>query len=254
MLVQVSALTSHFGFIDNPAGIHSSRTMMLTELRLLLAACDASAVLEDYRSAVIAENILLKDTMVTRKSTFHWLRSLYVLDKQVLLFRGLRDLWDADVQGQPLLALLCANARDPILKGTAETILAIPSGEAVTWEMMMEAVNTAFPRRYGPKTLKSTGQNVISSWQQAGLLSGKLHKTRVQAYSTASAVAYALFLGHLSGARGEALFHTLWCRLLDTPTHILHSQAFAASQRGWIEYRRTGDITDVGFRHLLRKQ
>jgi hypothetical protein len=253
MSVQVSTLIGHFGFIDKSVGIHSSRTMMLTELRLLLATCDTSAVLEDYRSAVITENVLLKNTMVTRKSTFHWLRSLYALDKQVLLFRALRDLWDADVQAQPLLALLCANARDPILKGTAETILAIPGGETVTREMMMEAVNTTFPKRYSPKTLSSTGRNVISSWQQAGLLNGKLHKIRAQTYNTPISVSYALFLGYLSGARGEALFHTLWCRLLDTPAHILHTQAFTASQLGWIEYRHTGNITDVGFRHLLRK-
>jgi hypothetical protein len=149
--------------------------------------------------------------------------------------------------------LLCANARDPILKATAETILTVPRGEIVTWEMMMEAVNTTFPKRYGPKTLKSTGQNVVSSWQQAGLLNGKLRKIRVQAQSTPTSVAYALFLGYLSGARGEALFQTLWSRLLDIPTHVLHAQAFTASQRGWIEYRHTGDVIDISFRYLMRK-
>lgn len=119
--------------------------------------------------------------------------------------------------------------------------------------MMMDAVNVSFPDRYSPKTLKSTGQNIISSWQQAGLLSGKLHKVRVGGQSQPTSVAYALLLGYLSDARGEALFRTLWCRLLDAPEHILHEQALAASQRGWIEYRHMGEVTEVGFRHLLRK-
>jgi hypothetical protein len=65
-------------------------------------------------------------------------------------------------------------------------------------------------------------------------------------------VAYALLLGYLCGGRGEGLFQTLWVRLLDAPGRTIEDQALAASQRGWIEYRRSGGVTDVGFRYLLR--
>ncbi len=253
MTLQMPASAHEIGFVDEPVGAHSSRTMMLSELRLLLVACQPSADLEKYRAAIVDENVLLKKTLTTRKVSFRWLRELYALDRKILLFRALRDLWDEDVQVQPHLALLSAVARDPLLKSTAESILAISEGEMVTWEMMMEVINTSFPNRYKPKTLKSTGQNVISSWQQAGLLSGKLRKVRVRAQSQPASVAYALLLGYLSGARGEALFRTLWCRLLDTSEHILHEHALVASQRGLIEYRHMGDVTEIGFRHLLRK-
>ena len=253
MTLQVPAQSNEHGFVNEPVGAHSSRTMMLAELRLLLAACQQSASLEEYRSAIIDENVLLKQTVATRKATFRWLQEFYALDRKIFLFRALRDLWDDDIQAQPLLALLSTVARDPLIKSTTERILAIPVGETVTREMLMDAVNVSFPDRYSPKTLKSTGQNIISCWQQAGLLSGKLHKVRVKAESRPSSVAYALLLGYLSGARGEALFRTLWCRLLDAPANILHEQAFAASQRGWIEYRHMGDVTEVGFRYLLRK-
>jgi len=227
--------------------------MMLAELRLLLAACPQAATLEDYRTAIIDQNVLLKETVATRKASFRWMREFYAFDRKILLFRALRDLWDEDTQAQPLLALLCTAARDPLLRSTADSILATPVGEAVTREMIIDAVNVSFPDRYSPKTLKSTGQNIISSWQQAGLLSGKLHKVRVRAEGLPASVAYALLLGYLSGARGEALFQTLWCQLLDTPRHVLHEQAFVASQRGWIEYRHMGDVTEIGFRYLLRK-
>ncbi len=253
MSLQIPASANEIGFVDELVGAHSSRTMMLAELRLLLAACPQSAGLEEYRSAIIDENVLLKQTVATRKATFRWLQEFYALDRKILLFRALRDLWDDDNQAQPLLALHSTVARDPLIKSTAERILAIPVGETVTREMMMDAVNASFPDRYSPKTLKSTGQNIISSWLQAGLLSGKLHKVRIRAESRPVAVAYALLLGYLSGARGEALFRTLWCRLLDAPANVLHEQAFAASQRGWIEYRHMGDVTEIGFRYLLRK-
>ena len=43
-----------------------------------------------------------------------------MLDRRSVLFRGLRDLWDADEAAQPLLALLCSLARDPLLRATAD--------------------------------------------------------------------------------------------------------------------------------------
>lgn len=253
MSLQVSAQSNEHGFVNKSVGAHSSRTMMLAELRLLLASCPQSATLEDYQTAIIDENVLLKQTVATRKATFKWLKELYALDRKILIFRAFRDLWDEETQAQPLLALLCTVARDHILKGTAEMILAIPLGETVTPTMIAQTVNANFPNRYKPNTLASIGRNVISTWQQAGLLSGKLHKLRIRAESRPASVAYALLLGYLSGARGEALFRTLWCRLLDAPVNVLHEQAFAASQRGWIEYRHMGDVTEIGFRYLLRK-
>src|SRR5260370_30752229 len=253
MSLQVPASTNEVGFVNEPVGAHSSRTMMLAELRLLLAACSQSARLEEYKSAIIDENVLLKKTVTTRKVFFRWLQELYALNRKILIFRSLRDLWDEDTRAQPLLALLSAVARDPLIKSTAERILEIPVGETVTPTMIAEAVNTSFPNRYKPTTLASVGRNVISSWQQAGLLSGKLHKVRVRAQSQPASLAYALLLGYLSGARGEALFRTLWCQLLDAPAHVLQEQALAASQHGWIEYRHMGDVTEVGFRYLLRK-
>ena len=59
-------------------------------------------------------------------------------------------------------------------------------------------------------------------------------------------------LGHLQGLRGEMLFDSLWARLLDQPRGNLFDVATTASQRGLIEFRRSGGVTEVGFRELLR--
>jgi hypothetical protein len=96
------------------------------------------------------------------------------------------------------------------------------------------------------------GQNAGSSWQQSGHLRGKLNKVRQQANSGPVAVAYALILGHLCGERGQGLFETMWSVLLDTPPGELRAQAATASQQGWLEYRHSGDVTDVSFRRFLR--
>jgi hypothetical protein len=254
MLVTIPDSALPFGFANDPAGTHGSRTMMLAELRLLLAARPESASLEDYRQAILEDNVLLKKTLATRRESLRRLRELYALNRRVLLFRALRDLWEGDAEAQPLLALLCACARDPILRATADMILAAPPGEQVTPYMISRAAEGGFPGRWNAMTLAKIGRNAASSWQQSGHLTGRLTKVRAKAGSRPAAAAYALFLGYLCGERGEALFDTLWARLLDAPVHSIHDEAFTASQQGWLEYRHTGMVTEISFRHLLRAE
>ncbi len=249
-LVPESALT--FGFLNEPVGTHTSRTIMLAELRLLLAACPSSASMHDYRAVVLEQNVLLKKTASTRKESFRRLRELYGLGESVALFRAMRDLWNEDAAAQPLLALFCASARDPLLRGTADSVLDTPVGNSITPHLFSDAISKIFPARYSPIILGNLGRHIASSWRQSGHLIGRARKTRSAAKATPASLAYALLLGHLCGARGEGLFQTLWSRLLDTPTHSLYELASVASQRGYLEYRHSGNVIEVSFRYLLR--
>lgn len=224
---------------------------MLSELRLLLGACPKSPDLESYRDLVVEANALLKKTLATRRESFRRLRELYALRPDVILFRALHTLWESNRNAQPLLALLCAAARDPILRATAEVILGTPKGESVTPQDIEANAKRSFPGRYNKTMLANIGRHAASSWQKSGHLSGRLHKVRDRPQCYAEDTAYALFLGHLCGARGEGLFDTLWCRLLDAPLHTLRDHAFAASQQGWLEYRHSGMVTEISFRRLL---
>ena len=249
---RIGLTASAAGVSDRPMGTHLSRTIMLTELRRLLEQSTATADATSYRAAVVDENALLKPTAATRLISFNRLRDLYTLNPELLLFHALRDLWYEDAEAQPLLALLCALARDVLLRSTAEFIVALPLGEAVTPEQLTSVVRSAFPERYSEASLASVGRNLASSWQQSGHLAGKLRKVRAHTHCRPNDVVYALLLGYVLGGRGEGLFHTMWARVLDVAPHTLHEQAQAAAQRGWIEYRRAGDVVEVGFRHLMR--
>lgn len=101
---------------------------MLAELRRLLEACPRDAGPEEYRAAVVEQNVLQKRTQITRQKAIEHLRKFYALDPGVLLFKALRDVWDADAEAQPLLALLCVVARDPLFRVTAPYILDLPRG------------------------------------------------------------------------------------------------------------------------------
>ncbi len=245
------SLPERFGFRCGDRGTQTSRTIMLSELSSLLAVTPSSASNADYRTAIVLENVLGKRTEATRKLTAQRMTELYALDPRVPLFRVLRQLWDADEQGRPLLACLCANARDPILRMTATPVLDASEGEPVSKHALADVVAETVGDRFNPSTLDKIARNAASSWTQSGHLKGRSNKARVRAIATPAATAYALALGRLDSAQGEALFHTYWVRLLDAPATLVDTLAFEASRRGWVSYRRVGGVVDIGFAGLL---
>ena len=62
------------------------------------------------------------------------------LDPSVPLFRLLQVVWKDDPAGQPLLALLCASARDPLLRITAGPVLQARQDDIVTKKHFEEAL------------------------------------------------------------------------------------------------------------------
>ena len=243
-----------YGFIIDGLGAHSGRTIMLKELELLLVACSPTTDIEGYRSAILDENVLLKQTESTRKESFRRLRELYGLNPEQLLFRALRTLWDQNPEARPLLALLCAAAREPMLRASAEVVLIAPLESPITAQMISKAIDDQFPGRLNVTTLTTLGRNVASSWTQSGHLKGRTNKVRARAQSHPISVAYALLLGYLCDVRGEALFHTFLARLLDAPMHVLRERAILASQQGWLEYRHAGEVTEISFHYLLSEE
>lgn len=235
-------------------GPTTSQTIMVASLQHLLSDVPVDAPTSEYRSAIMAENVLAKETERAREWAFRQLRRFYGLDPEVLLFRALRDLWPDDPAGQPLLAMLCALARDPVLRSTARVILSSEPGASVEPADFRSVIEETFPGVYGDKTLRTAAGNVASSWHQAGHLykATRTEKIRTRAIATPADLAYALLLGHLQGHRGQALFDTLWARVLDQPPSRLTDLAVSASQRGLIEFKNAGGIVEVGFSVLLR--
>lgn len=224
---------------------------MLADLRQLLAATSSGAAYEDYRIAIIEENVLGKGTASTRLWSWKKLRELYGLDARLAVFRCFRQLWEADSEGRPLLAILCACARDPLLRMSATVIQEAPIDAVVTAEDFRHAINAAAPDRFSKKTLRSVGSNAYASWAQSGHLIGGKARKRAHPAVSPEAAAYALVLGRLTGARGPLLFSTFWAALLDAPRDTLYDLAAVASRRGWIDLRRAGSVVDVGFSKLL---
>ena len=228
--------------------------MKLEELRVLLASRPVPATESDYRAAIVEQNLLGKPTASARRITFERLRELYGLAPNMLVFRALKDLWDADGGAQPMIALLSSTARDPILRAMTPFVLRFPMGATVTPRALAEEAENQFPGKFVASSRERLGRNVSSSWEKSGILSGRKTKKRAKTRARPTSLAYALLLGDLCGKRGQALFTTLWANMLDAPIHELKALAVIASRQGWIEYRAAGDVVEVSFRHLMRDQ
>lgn len=239
---------------DQSGGATTSHTIVVPALQLLLAGAGVSASSAEYEKAVLEDNVLGKDTIESRRRTLRYLRELYLLRPDAILFRALGDLWNDDPMGQPLLAGLCAMSRDPVFRASSVAIFDTEPGDEITSADLGDAVSKTFPDSYSDATLAKIGRNTSSSWEQTGHLDAVARTTKVRkrAVCTPSTTAYALLLGHLDGAEGAALFDTVWARALDQPRAHLIEFAVLASQRSLIDFRHSGGITEVKFSELLR--
>src|SRR5215210_7012842 len=114
---------------DVSGGTNTSHTIVVGALTALLDAVPAGAPPATYEHAALEANVLSKDTEGARRRTFRYLRELYLLRPDSLLFRALRDLWAVDVEARPLLAGLCALARDSVFRASSAAITSTSRGD-----------------------------------------------------------------------------------------------------------------------------
>jgi len=245
---------TRLGFRDGDRGTHSSRTLMFKELELLLDATTPDATMADYRRAVVEDNVLGKRTHTTREHTVRKLKALDGLDHQIPIFRALRRLWPLDVEGRPVLAMLCGFARDPLLRMTAAGVLDVEVGSTVAPERIQELLEHHAPGRFSETNERAIAVRVLSSWTQSGHLEGQTEKSRTRAKPTPGSTAFALFLAYLEGRRAQRLFDSVWARILDAPASRLIDLATAASRRGWIDYLSAGGVIELRFPDLLNEE
>ena len=243
-----------FGYKFGQNGAHSARSMMLEELRSLFQTMAPSSTQAHYQSEICDHNLLDKPTVKSRKLTYRHLVDLYGLNADIALFRVFRMLWPLADEAQPVLALQLALLRDPLLRLSQDFIAEKPLGDQVVRQDIEELLKARDPDRFSPASLKSFAQNINGSWTQAGFLQGKARKTRVAPTLAFPNVVFAIFVAYLEGATGERLFQSGWTALLGAPEHQLTEHAIAAAQRGIIDFKQSGGITEIRFNDFLTRE
>ena len=227
---------------------------MLAEFTALLDSVPRGEAPEAYLSAIVDDNVLGKTTVSTRKLTRQRLAELYALDPSVPLFRVLCRLWDLEENSRPLLALLSSLARDPLLRTTATPVLTTAEGHEMARQPLTNALRQATGERLNESSLDKVVRNASSSWTQSGHLEGRQRKIRRKVKATPVALTFALALGYLSGTRGQALFETPWCAVLDASMEELGRLAASATHLDILEYKKLDDLMEIGFASILTRE
>jgi len=241
-----------FGFSKMAGGGHVSRSMMYLEMRALVQAVSpGAATRDDFARAIVDENILDKPTLATRKKSLRHLTELYGLDPSKALFRVLWNLAHVDLDSLPQLCLVCAYARDPQLRESFDAIRPLRVGEQVERTTMERHLEGRFPGRFSPVTRSSLAQHVNTTWTFGGHLAGRVKKIRRLPEPRPVAAAYAMFVGYLSGLRGERLLDSAYAALVASSRSQLQAALALASARGLLSLKQAAGIVEFDFSSLL---
>ena len=247
MLIQDNPL----GFSKAGLGAHAARSMMYLEMRALVQAMPLTATKNDLNRAILDENVLEKPTLSSRKKSLRHLRDLYGLDREKALFRVLWEFGHADFDSLPQLCLVCAYARDPQLRQSFELVRTLRLGVVIERVAMEQHLENGFPGRFSPAMKKSMAQNVITTWSFGGYLVGKRKKARSLPEPRPVSAAYAMFVGYLTGLRGDRLLDSAFASLVSSNRSQLQASLSLASAKGLLSLKQAAGIVEFDFSNLL---
>lgn len=236
-----SVLDEDVGFRTGAKGTHTSRTMMSTELRAVLEAGGEASP----DQLILEDNLLGKATHSGRQLSWQRLRELHGLEQAVPIFRALDAAWRRDSAALPLLALLSALARDPLLRATARPVLSLAPGSELIRDSVRHALASAVGGRLSPDTLDKVLRNAASTWAQSGHLEGRTFKRRRKVAATPAALAFALWLGQAAGFVGEDLLLNGWIAALDLEPSELQLVLERARAAGLLDVRQLGARPEI---------
>ena len=239
------------GFSATSLGGHMGRSMMLSEMQVLFRSLPLTTTKDDFAKAIVAENLLEKPTLSSRKESFTRLGQLYGMDSTKALFRVLWNLGHTDADSIPQLCLVCAYARDPQLRHSFELIRTLRLGEVLIRARMEEHLEIGFPGRFSRVMKASMARNVGTTWTVSGHLKGKKNKIRQNPEPRPVSAAYAMFVGYLAGLRGERLLDSVFAALVSSSRAQLQVALSLASAKGLLTLKQAAGIVEFDFSNLL---
>jgi hypothetical protein len=240
-----------FGFSNSRGGGHTGRSMMYLEMLILVRSLPLTATKEDFSKSIIDENILEKPTLSSRKESFRRLTQLYGMDISKALFRVLWRFGHDDLESLPQLCLVCTYARDPQLRHSYELIRSMSLGELMVRAAMEAHLERGFPESFSRASKASMARNVNTTWTFGGHLAGKVKKTRIIPEPRPVSAAYAMFVGYLSGLRGERLLNSDFASLVASNRSQLQASLSLAAAKGLLSLKQAAGIVEFDFSNLL---
>ena len=126
-------------------------------------------------------------------------------------------------------------------------------GTKVAVEHFEEIVEKYHPNQYAANTLRSTAQNLASSWKQAGFIEGKVKNIRIQPEITYRIACFAFLLAYLNGDRGDFIWNNIGVNALCLHESKLRTLAIECAKNDLMQYQYAGSVTAINFTNLLIK-
>lgn len=214
---------------------------------------DFASEADEYARAMEA-NVFGKKSADGINRTSKYLTNIYLFDPELSIFKAFKYFWGiCSEEERPILVFLFAFAQDHLLFESAEVVVHTKLGEKVTIENLEENLIKFHPNKYSPRTLKSSAQNLASSWKQAGFIKGKVKNIRVQPDISYKVAAFAFLLAFLQGDRGDYIMNNPIVKSLGLGENRLRELAVEAAKQDLLHYQYGGSVTSIAFPQLLSK-
>lgn len=239
------------GFKKGVSGGHSSRSMMLKEIKLLLEAGTPQSSLTDYKLALEDENVLGKPTHSSRLKSLSILKSLYGLDEQDILFRCFRSLYYTAPESLPQLALIQVFCRDSLLRTSALLIFQSTMGSIVPYQDMEAHFQKTFPDRFSQAMRNSLSLNVNTTWSFSGHLEEGRSKTRKEPPFTPASTTFAMLAAYLLGYEGQSAIKSPFGQLVSLDPSVVSHLLSQAHSLNMCDFKNAGGVCELRFPQLL---
>jgi hypothetical protein len=202
----------------------------------------------------MADNVFGKKSSDGVKQTKGFLKRLYGFDSQYPPFAAFMYFWKmSEPNEKPLIAFLYAVNQDNLLAESVQVLQNVKLGTKVAVEHFEEIVEKYHPNQYAANTLRSTAQNLASSWKQAGFIEGKVKNIRIQPEITYRTACFAFLLAYLNGDRGDFIWNNIGVNALCLQESKLRALAIECAKNDLMQYQYAGSVTAINFTNLLIK-
>jgi hypothetical protein len=199
-------------------------------------------------------NVIGKKSADGIKKTTNYLKLLYGFDNLSNQFKAFKYFWKlVEDHDKILITLLFAIGNDYLLEESIPVVAEVKLGEKVLIEKVEQNIESLYPNRYSPNTLRSMAQNIASSWKQAAFITGKVKNIRTQPEISFTVLAFACCMSYLDGDRGDFILTSKWVKALFLNESKVRELAVEASKRDLLQYQYGGNVTSISFANLITK-
>jgi hypothetical protein len=205
----------------------------------------------DYAEA-LDNNVSGKQTQKNLQRTNAAIKKLYALKSDFLPFRCFQHFWQISPDHEKsMLVFLYALAMDIMVYDVAETVIGLQTSEQVTSSQFANVLENLHHDEFSPKTIASASRNLISSYRQAGLITGSGKNIKSDITIGIYAFAFAYLMAYFNDDRGEFILQSKWVRILGLGSTALRDLAVEASLKGLMEYKYAGSVVTISFNNLF---